>query len=216
MKNSEKYLNRVTNKGITLIALVISVVVILILLTITINLALGDRGLLTESEGTKKDSIVSLYEKEIAAKIVKREVIEEITDAILEEILSNYGNVQYDENESPSGVVTKEGYLIEVEYIWSGKVKDKTVAETPEITKPTEETTIQFTKAYGVIDIVWLDTNNNVISDALSPASYLGGLTPVKWTGTAGSYTETTTTTSDTDWYSYTAQTSTTETRRDK
>jgi len=129
MKNSEKYLNRVTNKGITLIALVISVVVILILLTITINLALGDRGLLTESEGTKKDSIVSLYEKEIAAKIVKREVIEEITDAILEEILSNYGDVQYDEEGSPSGVVTKEGYLIEIEYIWNGKVKVKVKTE---------------------------------------------------------------------------------------
>jgi len=74
-------------------------------------------------------------------------------------------------------------------------------------TVPMETITTQFNKAYGVIEIVWLDTDNNVISDALSPASYLGGLTPVKWTGTAGSYIETTTTTSDTDWYSYTAQT---------
>jgi len=74
----------------------------------------------------------------------------------------------------------------------------------------------EFTRAYGVIEIVWLDTNNKVISSPISPASYLGGLTPVKWTGAAGSYTETTTTTSDTDWYSYTAQASTTETRRDK
>ena len=123
MKNDVRYLNQITNKGITLIALVISVVVILILLTITINLALGDRGLLTESEETKKGAVVSLYEKEIAAKIAKREVIEEITDAILEEILEYYGDVQYDEEGSPSGVITKEGYLIEIEYIWDAKDK---------------------------------------------------------------------------------------------
>ena len=85
-----------------------------------------------------------------------------------------------------------------------------------EISEPKETTTTEFSRAYGLIEIVWLDTDNNVISDALSPASYLGGLTPVKWTGTAGNYTETATTTSDTDWYSYTAQTSATETRRDK
>jgi len=88
--------------------------------------------------------------------------------------------------------------------------------ESPEISEPTETTTTEFSRAYGVIEIVWLDTDNNVISNPISPASYLGGLTPVKWTGTSGSYTETTTTTSDTGWYSYTAQASTTETRRDK
>jgi len=87
-----------------------------------------------------------------------------------------------------------------------------TTSKVETITVAMATITTQFTKAYGVIDIVWLDTDNNVISSPISPASYLGGLTPVKWTETAGNYTETTTNTSDTDWYSYTAQTSTTET----
>jgi len=74
--------------------------------------------------------------------------------------------------------------------------------------EPEEDTTgtvSQFSKAYGVIDIAWLDTDNNVISEPEAPV--LCGMTPVKWEGAPGSYAETTTTDEDIDWYSYTAQT---------
>ena len=54
----------------------------------------------------------------------------------------------------------------------------------------------------GVIEIAWLDLENNVIENPLPP-NVVTGMTPIKWDGT----TEENTTTSDTNWYNYQAQT---------
>ena len=48
----------------------------------------------------------------------------------------------------------------------------------------------EFNTSYGRIDIIWIDANNNVISEPNSPTDYLGEMTPVYWTGTPGNYVE--------------------------
>ena len=69
-----------------------------------------------------------------------------------------------------------------------------------------------FLREAGVVEIVWIDLDNNVISAPLSPATHLGiNMKPVKWTGTPGSYMETTLMAPDASWYSYEAQTGDTD-----
>ena len=45
------------------------------------------------------------------------------------------------------------------------------------------EIEVEFSTANGKIEIVWLDTGNNVIESPNSPAEHLGGMHPVYWTG---------------------------------
>ena len=76
-----------------------------------------------------------------------------------------------------------------------------------------EDKQIEFDTAYGRIEVIWLDTNNNVINEPNSPASHLGGMTPVYWTGTPGNYEEhqsnDITNNANNIWYSYTSINST-------
>ena len=81
----------------------------------------------------------------------------------------------------------------------------KTVSKKQKIEMSMATTTTQFSKKYGVIDIIWLDTNNQVINTPMSPASYLSGLTAIKHDGTDWAVADTTNT--GNDWYNYVAQT---------
>jgi len=58
------------------------------------------------------------------------------------------------------------------------------------------------TRQTGVVEIAWLDLDNNVIQNPLAP-KLKGGMTPIKWNGTQ----ESNAATSGGSWYSYTAQT---------
>ena len=152
------------NKGITLVALVVTVIVLLILAGVAIRLAV-DGGIITQSQDAANQ-----YEEGLR------------NDA---EFLAKQEKDQDDVNG----------------------------AEPPPLPPPAgEPTSIQFSRAYGVIDIVWLDLNNKVISKPLTiGASELSGLVPVKWTGVPGSYTEQTGIQDDpsslSDWYEYVAGT---------
>ncbi len=84
-------------------------------------------------------------------------------------------------------------YTIKVATV-DGKEKESTV----EIKIP------ELTTKFGTIDVVWLDTNNNVISSPLAPWDHLNGMTGIYWDGS----TEITVDTSNkSSWYSYTAGT---------
>ena len=71
------------------------------------------------------------------------------------------------------------------------------------------EETVAFSRANEVIDIVWLDMNNNVITNPISPANYLGGLTAIKYNETTKAEEIVNNPKSDTSWYNYVAQTGT-------
>ena len=59
---------------------------------------------------------------------------------------------------------------------------------------------VEFSKAYGRIEVVWLNTNDQVIETPNTPN--LGNMTPVKWDG----MTEVETTSNDSNWYNYKAK----------
>ena len=59
---------------------------------------------------------------------------------------------------------------------------------------------VEFSTNYGRIEVIWIDQQNNIIENPLSPESSLQGMTPVKWNGT----TESTAKSDNSDgWYDY-------------
>ena len=69
-KNKSRFIRK--NGGITLIALIVTIVVILILTGITVNVAVGDNGLITQARKTRED--VEADEEEVRKKI-KNQII---------------------------------------------------------------------------------------------------------------------------------------------
>ena len=69
-------------------------------------------------------------------------------------------------NYTVKAVATTDGY-------------DRTASTVVEV----NEIEVEFSTANGKIEIVWLDTGNNVIGSPNSPAEHLGGMHPVYWTG---------------------------------
>ena len=66
---------------------------------------------------------------------------------------------------------------------------------------PDNATDVTFSTEYGRIDVIWLDNNNNVISNPNAPILTSNGesLTPIKWNGSS----EQTTNSGDGSWYNY-------------
>lgn len=117
MKNYEK---AKCNSGITLVALVITIIILLILAGITINLTLGENGILKRSEGAKEEYTKSdikeelemdisemyivkkgkgetLTKQDIADKLGNKAVILEVTDSQIDGEYKEYGFI-VDEN----------------------------------------------------------------------------------------------------------------------
>lgn len=109
-----------------------------------------------------------------------------------------------------SYIINKSGnYTITVTATKDGITKTTTKTENITVAKAqiAESEVISKLKTNGVIDIVWLDENNNVINEPMSPADYLGGLTAIKYDGT--NWEEADKTNADNSWYHYEAQTGT-------
>ena len=104
---------------------------------------------------------------------------------------------------------TVNGKIGTFETTLNGTYKITVTATTEGVQKTAEETIevtqipVEFSQAYGRIEVVWLDTEDNVIPEPNQPN--LGNMTPVKWNG----YSESETTASDTEWYNYKAKTGT-------
>ena len=90
-----------TNKGITLISLVITIVILIILASVTINMTVGENGLFTKAREAKRlQKIAEANEKMgieiLAAQMEALERDEELEQEQLEDIISNYGELQED------------------------------------------------------------------------------------------------------------------------
>ena len=100
-------------KGITLIALVITIIVLLILAAVTLNLVLGDNGIITKANEAKVNSTEKDIEEELKLKIqeniTKNEGSFKRTEFITGLIAANIG---YEESES--NVVTKNGVTFSI------------------------------------------------------------------------------------------------------
>ncbi len=278
MESISKFKKNLGSRGITLIALVITIIVLLILAGISIVTLIGDNGILTKANDAETDTTKAKAEEEIKLAVMAsyNEDGKFDVDIFKEEIKKiNATIVSEDEN---TIVVEKDGYAatidkntgkiisfesskgvvpeIEVNKTLSGKTVTITVevtneveqvnsitvinldngteltgtvngktgtfettlngtykvevkATTEKIQKTAEETIevtqipVEFSQAYGRIEVIWLDTNDNVIEKPNAPT--LGNMTPVKWNG----FSETETTASDPEWYNYKAKTGT-------
>ena len=87
-----------SKKGITLIALVVTIIILLILAGITITTVLGDNGVIELAKQAKKETIVTTVKEAIdIAKLSKSLEKEDgmITEDELKEILENYGKIRW-------------------------------------------------------------------------------------------------------------------------
>lgn len=112
-----------SEKGITLIALVVTVIVLLILASVTIAVALGDNGLINRSKQAKNLEEYEQLRSEIQETIMKKEQqvkIErrDITEEDIREVLSKYGTV-IEKDDEVWGVDTSKGEIA-LEDVWAG------------------------------------------------------------------------------------------------
>ena len=161
------------SNGITLVALIITIIILIILAAVTIFAFRDSKLIEVAINGTTNYA---------NAQAVEKSIIDELAVALDKAI----------------------------EQIEAGSMKDGEQQEEIERPKvPEEQTKIQFSKKNGVIDVVWLDTQNNVINSPMSPKESLGGLNAIKYDGT--DWKPANEDNYGNDWYNYIAQTGNTE-----
>ena len=85
------------SKGITLVALVVTIIVLLILAGVTITSLLGDEGIISKAQKAAELSKRTQVIEAVQLDILAAQLEGDITKEKLEEILGNYGEVQHDE-----------------------------------------------------------------------------------------------------------------------
>jgi len=132
--------NKTKNRGITLIALVVTIIILLILAGISIMMLTGDNGILTRAgeakESTEVEQIIEEARLDILAK-QSTKLKDELTEEELEGILTpKYGTLSdEEENILDKTLTTKNGkYQIPVLRIYNGTLKGATVSQGPRAT----------------------------------------------------------------------------------
>ena len=183
-------ISRAANHGITLVALVVTIVILLILAGITLTYVFGDNGIIKLAKQAKNETEAGIGKEQ--------DDLGTLANMLKEE----YGNNEGSGNNSGSGNNEGDG---------SGDGNED-IVKPPEPPKEEIEETTAFSRANGVIDIVWLNMDNTVRTESqgpISPASYLGGLTAIKYDGT--NWVEADATNAGNSWYNYIAQTGNTD-----
>ena len=125
MKSKEKQNIIIDTKGITLIALVVTIIVLIILAGISINLILGDNGIITKAgeaqKAQEKAEIIENLQLEITAKEAEKlQNTNGITQSEIEKILSKYGTVNKEGEKIKSLTPMDKDYEIPFEEIYNG------------------------------------------------------------------------------------------------
>ncbi len=119
-RNKNKHRNRKINqseKGITLISLVITIIILLILAGVTLSLTLGDNGIITQAQKAKEAQEIAAIKEDFQLAILDKELEKGgtgITQEELEEIAGNFGELQGDGNT----IITDDGYEIKIDEIY--------------------------------------------------------------------------------------------------
>ena len=126
--------------GITLVALVVTIVVLLILAGVTITSLLGDEGIISKAQNAAKATKKSQIIESVRMDILIAQLEGNLTQEKLEEILGNYGEVQKDEEGNITGL-KPDGLdeIIPIEDLLSGVVSENPPGEPeiPDTTAPT-------------------------------------------------------------------------------
>ena len=117
-----------SEKGITLIALVVTIIVLIILAGVSINLVLGDNGIIEKAKEAKFKQERATVIDNAKLSLVEKQLDDvngniSLTDAQVEGVLSKYGTVNKNEDGSIKSI-TPEGkdYEIPLNEIWQDKI----------------------------------------------------------------------------------------------
>ena len=217
---SKKTTNLKRSKGITLIALVVTIIVLIILAGISINLILGDNGIITKAQEARQLQEKAEIKSGIQLEIVAKEIGNKgsITQSEIEEILLKYGTVNKNEDgEIESLKPTDKEYEIPFEEIYGGKVSPNTppTLDEPEIPTmaetPEKSEKIAFDRTYGVIEIEFLEGTSYKGTNIPNEPTMGSGMKKVYWKDDGTEVLEGEEAFDETKWYSYIAQTEDTE-----
>lgn len=120
LKYNTNYFNQ---NGVTLIALVVTIVVLLILAGVAINAVLGQNGLINQIEVAKKKNAIAEYIDDINLKLLeaqmntindKNKILEETKRLVVEDKKYNEATIGEIEGDNKFTIITKEGYKIDV------------------------------------------------------------------------------------------------------
>ena len=121
-------------KGITLIALIITIIIMLILAGVVTNLAIGENGLFKIAKQAAKDYEIAAIKEQIITDVYDKQAHNkgDVSEDNLKEILEKYGKLSEEENLMDKTLTTSEGnHKIKVSDIFNGTtVKGET--QTPE------------------------------------------------------------------------------------
>ena len=204
-------------QGITLIALVVTIVVLLILAGVSISMLTGENGIITQAQNSKEQTDIADEKErvELAATAAKGKTNwGEITeDNLAKELTTNIGerDVEYTlTKEDGNFVVTytdsKRSYLVDP----NGKV-GQTEIQLPE-DKPDVSTKPAFTRAYGVIEIEFLSGTSYNTTATPNVPKMTSDMKKVYWENGEEKVEGESADFDEGKWYEYTAQTGNTET----
>ncbi len=112
-----------SEKGITLVALVITIITLLILAGISIQ-TLTNQGLFSQADNAKKSTEIANIKEQINLNIYQKQLeppLGSVTQTQLENILSKYGTIVYEEDGATiKSIKTESGYEILLADIYSG------------------------------------------------------------------------------------------------
>ena len=202
------------NNGITLIALVITIIVLLILAGVTIATLTGDNGILTKATEAKEQTELADEKEKVelsATGALTKANGGEISQENLEEELGKYFETGKYAVEAGTNEDGTEGYIVTItendpngrKYFVdkNGNVEDYIVREPEE---PTEGTGTNFNMDYGVIEVEFLSgTSYNTTTTPNHPI-LKEGMTGITYNEETGETTNVSNS-SGTDWYSYVA-----------
>ncbi len=106
-----------SEKAITLISLVITIIILLILAGVTLSLTLGENGIITQAQKAKEAGEIAAIKEDFQLAILDKELEKGgtgITKEELEEIAGNFGELQEDGNT----IITDDGYEIKIDEIY--------------------------------------------------------------------------------------------------
>ena len=111
--NKTQKIEKKGNEGITLIALVITIIVLIILAGITINLLMGDNGILTRAKGAKEEFNKSKMLEDTTILLMDYSAEHELTGITLKDYLTK-NNISFEEDENGNILFEQEGYVLTV------------------------------------------------------------------------------------------------------
>ncbi len=139
---------KLREQGITLVALVVTIILLLILAGISIQ-AITNTGIFAQAENAKRASEIASIKEKISLDIYEKQLeppVGSITDVELETILGKYGTVNKGEDGKIKGITTEDGYEILLKDIYEGGTTEEPLEITVEnIISTTNSITVKIT-----------------------------------------------------------------------